>query len=120
MTDSTTHKPIDRTALLESVGNDLELIRDLLGVFEDYYPAKLAKLKNAVAENDFGQLREVSHQLKSAVSSFHSTKAHQMAATLEDKGRAQELDDVVAITQAFEWELRAVIADLKNVIAEEK
>ena len=70
---------IDRAALMESIQDDRELLGDLVELFEDYYPATFAKLNAAVAQRDFGQLREVSHQLKGSIGNFHAVSARDTA-----------------------------------------
>lgn len=109
---------IDRAALMDSVQNDRELLGDLIELFEEYYPATLAKINVAVTERDFSSLREASHQLKGSVSNFHAVDARNTAFDLEKKGRDCDFDGVEQLSDRLDAELTRLLNELYKILEE--
>jgi PAS domain S-box-containing protein len=104
----------DRAAALERVDGDVELLKELVGLFLDECPQRMAEVREAVAERDATRLQHAAHTLKGSVGNFGAREAFEAARRLEAIGRDQNW------TQADEaWAaLEAAIDRLKPAMAE--
>jgi CheY-like chemotaxis protein len=89
----------DRNAAMKSVGNDVALLREIIGVFVDEYPAMLTKIREAVENADFEGIHRSAHTFKGAVSTFGPSQVKELAQQLENLGRNQNLTGASEILQ---------------------
>ena len=82
---------IDRTAVLDRVGGDEELLREISSIFLEEYPALVTEIEAAVALRDAKRLERAAHSLKGSVSNFGADAATQAAYRLETIGRRADL-----------------------------
>src|SRR5262249_3500287 len=102
-TDSSPDQPsgvslaVNLAAALERTGGDMELLRELAGVFCTDCPRMLANVRTALDEHDGKRLKEAAHALKGAVGIFDPTGAYATALALEtldsngDQSGAQQM-----------------------------
>ena len=81
----------ERDKLLTYTGHDVELARELVGMFLDEYPAWLAAMREAIAQSDPRELQRVAHMLKGAVSNYGAETATDLALIIERMGREGDL-----------------------------
>jgi PAS domain S-box-containing protein len=81
---------LSRAEVLQRVGGDVGLLRELAGLFLASYPGQLSALREAVARQDGAAVRRVAHALKGAVGVFGATAAQEAAQRMEAVGRAGE------------------------------
>jgi HPt (histidine-containing phosphotransfer) domain-containing protein len=84
-------KAFDREEALARVGGDEELLKELVGLFLEDYPGRLAELGRAVAAHDGRAVQRVAHSLKGAVGAFGARAASEAALRLEAMGRRGDL-----------------------------
>ena len=60
----------DSAALWERVNRDMELLRDLVDLFAQQYPALLEGIETAIEQRSFADLQKVSHKLKGSLLQF--------------------------------------------------
>lgn len=89
---------IDLGALSERVGSNTELIREIVQMFFDRYPAIMAKARQAVTARHFKEVERAAHSIRGYLVNFHAKRASEAARALEIKGR---LSDVSGIEEAF-------------------
>ena len=89
---------VDLGALSERVGTNSELMREIVQIFFDRYPAIMARVQEAVAARNFKELERAAHSLRGYLVNFYATRASEAARELEIKGR---LSDAVNIEEAF-------------------
>jgi CheY-like chemotaxis protein len=77
----------DRTAALERMEGDLELLTDLIQVFLQDLPQQVAALRKAVEDQDAKGIQREAHRLKGAAASLDATAVSASAARLEQSGR---------------------------------
>ncbi len=77
---------IDHQDLMERIGGDMELLDELLELFEEDYPGLITEIQQAIDEKDGEKLKRSAHTLKGAVGNFAALKAHALAFQLEKKG----------------------------------
>jgi two-component system sensor histidine kinase/response regulator len=94
----------DMAAALERVDGDLELMKELAGLFLDECPQRMEDIRRAIGERDGPGLQRAAHYFKGSVGNFGARRAFEAAGRLEQAGR--ELDwsrvepDWVALEQA--------------------
>jgi HPt (histidine-containing phosphotransfer) domain-containing protein len=92
---STVHRPPSTTEieaeLLERVGGDRALLREVVSMFLETCPGSLAELREAVARADAAAVHRLAHTFKGMVAHFGAPAAVEAAQRLEDLGRAQDL-----------------------------
>jgi CheY-like chemotaxis protein len=110
------NSPLDMAQALNRVGRDVDLLRELVGVFLDSYPAQLAELREALARQDSPGVRRMAHTIRGAAGNFGAGEACAAAERLEAMGRAGELADAPAACAALEEaldRLRPALAALR-------
>jgi len=107
-----TNSAIDFPAVMERLGDDEELLRELVGLYLDDEGTLLAAIRDAVAAADSVGLYRAAHTLKGAVSNFCAARARQAAQDVEMAGREGRLADAPALVNALDAELVLVRAAL--------
>jgi two-component system, sensor histidine kinase and response regulator len=108
---------VDRADVLERVGGDEELLREIIGIFLEEYPSLVAGIRNAVEKQDARALERSAHNLKGCVSNFGAPSATQAALDLELMGRKGEIHRARAVVQILELELIALHSALNDLQA---
>jgi two-component system, sensor histidine kinase len=102
----------DEEGLLGRVGNDRGLMADVIRLFLEDYPARLANIGAAIEASDADALRAAAHGLKGAAGSLGAMAVFDATGALEHAGAERRLDDARA-----EWEqLRADVDRFVEVI----
>jgi two-component system, sensor histidine kinase and response regulator len=108
-TDPTTMEPtaavLDQAVLLERVGGDEELLREIATLFLGECPRMLQEVRAAIDHADAPQLRLTAHALKGAVSNFGARAAYEAVWELEQLGHAGNLTRSKAALVTLEGEL---------------
>ena len=84
---------VDRAALLDRVGGDEDLLREIASIFLDEYPALIQEIRTAVAAMDAKGVERAAHSLKGSVANFGAQSATEAAFRLETLGRSGRLED---------------------------
>jgi two-component system sensor histidine kinase/response regulator len=84
-------RKLDEAVALSRVGGDVELLREVVGLFLDDYPQSLDLIREAVASGDQSGLERHAHSLKGSVSTFGAQEAFDAALALEKQGRSGDL-----------------------------
>ena len=84
-------RQLDESVALSRVGGDVELLREVVGLFLDDYPQSLDLIRDAVARGDQSSLERHAHSLKGSVSTFGAQEAYDAATALEKQGRTGDL-----------------------------
>lgn len=105
-------RAVDMAAVLDRIGGDEDLLKELVGLYLDDEHQLLAQIAEAIAAGDGEALRRSAHTLKGAVSNFCAARAQAAAQAVEDAGRAHRLDAAPALVAALHAELSQVRAAL--------
>jgi PAS domain S-box-containing protein len=81
--------PFDMAAALARVDGDLELMKELAGLFLSDCPHRMAEIREAIAERNAPRLHHAAHALKGSVANFAAHEAFEAAQRLERDGRDQ-------------------------------
>ncbi|MBC8088167.1 MAG: PAS domain S-box protein [Phycisphaerae bacterium] len=86
--------PIDRSALRHVTGNDAELMRDLLQLFQRGIAEHQFALRLAAGESDLRALESAAHAVKGASGAVGGTRAYKAALALETLARDGRVGDI--------------------------
>ncbi len=104
---------LDEALALSRVGGDVELLREVVGLFLDDYPRALEKIRIAVAANDASGVEHHAHSLKGSVSTFGAKDVFDAALALEKLGRSANLSDARSGLTTLEQALHELRPDLE-------
>ncbi|MBI5516836.1 MAG: Hpt domain-containing protein [Deltaproteobacteria bacterium] len=114
--DATTVDPslplFDESAALERVGDDRELLGDLLGIFLEECPAQISALEAAVNASDAGALTRAAHAVKGGLLSIGAEAPAAHARALEALGRSGTTEGAAAGLST----LQALMTELVQVL----
>jgi signal transduction histidine kinase/DNA-binding response OmpR family regulator len=101
----------DMDGLLARVGGDRKLMADIVRLFLEDYPARLAKIRAAIDANDANALRIAAHGLKGAAGNLGAVAVYEATSALEQIGADGHLDAARGV-----WE--RLLSDLDTFVAE--
>ncbi len=81
---------LEMAVALERVDGDVELLRELAGLFLDECPKRTAEIRQAILQENATKLQEAAHTLKGSVGNFGFPAAFEAARHLETIGREQD------------------------------
>jgi CheY-like chemotaxis protein len=102
--------PLDMSELLGRVGSDEKLARELVDLFRQDYPSKLASIRMALDAEDLHAVYTLAHELKGTAANLAAKATLSAALRLE---RAAESGDLFATSRVLE-ELEAALKDLSE------
>ena len=106
-------RQLDESLALSRVGGDVELLKEVIGLFLGDYPSTFEKIKSAVAASDARALEHSAHSLKGSVSTFGAGRAFEAAFTLEKLGRSGDLRGAQEGLHELEHALEALRPELE-------
>lgn len=83
---------LDRLAILERLGGDADLLREVAGLFLEKQEKQLREIRDAIDCGDASRLEQAAHTLKGSLGNFHAHASIRTASLLEEMGRSGELD----------------------------
>jgi two-component system, sensor histidine kinase and response regulator len=102
------HPAFDRAVALERAGGDVDLLKEIVGVFLTECPQWIAEVKDAVAVRDPSRLQRIAHTIKGAVDNCGASGAYDAALRLERMGREGDLRGAEQASSALESEFLRV------------
>src|SRR3954454_315069 len=102
--------------LLDRVGGDSDLLREITTIFLEEYPQLLEDIRSAVARCDDHLLERSAHSLKGSVSNFGAKSATAAAYSLEKLGRQKASANAAAQLQTLEAELSSLLPALQDLL----
>jgi HPt (histidine-containing phosphotransfer) domain-containing protein len=94
-----------KTEVLERLGGDEDLLRELCQIFLEESPKLMQRLRRAVADGDSDAAMQAAHSLKGQASYLGAGRATRTARQLEDMGREENLSQAAEMLAELEWEL---------------
>jgi CheY-like chemotaxis protein len=104
----------DAAAALRGVDGDLDLLRDVIGLFIDGEAAMLAAVRDDIDRQNGEALERSAHKLKGSLAVFEARRARSMAAELERLGKDGDWSGVEPAFAALQEE----VARLKIALAQ--
>jgi two-component system sensor histidine kinase/response regulator len=96
---------VDRQEILERVGGDLKLLRELIEVFFTDCPRLWQNVRDALTQGDAPKLKRAAHTLKGSVGNFGAHAAREAAENLELLAGRGDLTHAIEAAQKLEREL---------------
>jgi len=106
---------VDVPALLEGVNGDKTLMAEMVQVFESDVPELLARIQQAILEQNSGALREAAHALKGSVGNFSQGAPFDAARRLERMGYENQLSGADAVFQHARKEVGRLTRSLQSL-----
>ena len=107
---------LDKTVVLDRVGGDETLLREITEIFLAEYPTLLEEIRAAVQAGDPSRLERSAHTLKGSVANFGAAQATRTAYQLEQIGREHHLDEAPAALRALELQFSALRPALEDIL----
>ena len=115
-TESPVAEGIDRAVLLETFDGDRELLREIVGIFLEDYPQRLAALHAALARGDGHALEWAAHSIRGSVATFAASTAVRAALKVELMARDGDLTNAEAACAVLEAEVAHVSQILVQLV----
>lgn len=108
----------DRDKLLTYTGHDVELARELVGMFLEEYPGWVDAIRLALNEDDAREVQRVAHMVKGAVSNYGAETATDLALIIERMGREGDLANAAVALRELAESLERLRPSLEDFVAE--
>ena len=92
----------DRDTALERMDGDVDLMKELVGLFLDDCPQRMAEIHEALTRRDATKLRQAAHTLKGSVGNFGAREAFELAHQLETIAQGQDWEHAEEVGAALE------------------
>ena len=79
--------------LSDNIGEDADLLKELVEIFAEHYPAQLQLLQEAIERCDCNSISETAHQIKGSITLFGSSVS-EIAKEIEDSARNNRVDEL--------------------------
>jgi len=106
--------PVDLAVALHWSGGDRNLLVELVGVFVEEAPQRLAELREAAAAHDTATVERVSHTIKGSAGIVGASGLRELSAELEERAIANRLEGESALQARLESELERVLAFFRD------
>jgi CheY-like chemotaxis protein len=105
---------VDWRAALTYVGNDQQLLRDLVKIFFEECPRWLEELRRAVAVRDAVNIKRLAHNIKGAMCHFGARSAFDAALHLEEMGSEAGLEEAYTVLEEQIEKLKPALASFAS------
>jgi|RhiMethySRZTD1v2_1073278.scaffolds.fasta_scaffold38651_3 two-component system, sensor histidine kinase and response regulator len=109
----TDNAAFDRVELGRQMADDETLIADVIRLFLDDCPTRLAEIRAAITAQNAEQLRTTAHALKGAAGYMAAARVVAAAAALEVMGREGRLSEAPEAFSLLEAESAQLLAELR-------
>ncbi len=112
----------DRAAFMERIGDDEELLIELIGDFLQQIPAWHDDIRSKIEKDDADGLRRAAHAMKGAALSMAIDRVAHAAKALEEAGVSGEIGNAAELFRALESEsdaARDVLSKEEGVVEKE-
>ncbi|MBI5787445.1 MAG: Hpt domain-containing protein [Candidatus Schekmanbacteria bacterium] len=103
---------IKKEELLTRVSGKMDLLKEIIAIFLRDYPDKLRDIRQAIADQNAGELDDSAHALKGLAGNFSAYRVVDAAFSLEMMGRNADLSQAEETYHVLEKELELLKAAL--------
>jgi two-component system, sensor histidine kinase and response regulator len=104
--------------ILERIGGDETLFREIAQIFRDETPRNLEVLRQAISRRDAAAIEKVAHSLKGQLGYWGTPRLSQRVSAPEERARANDLENTGAIFATIEAEISAVLRSIQRMDCE--
>jgi two-component system sensor histidine kinase/response regulator len=110
---------LDWSAAMAAVGDDRELLREVVAALVEECPRLIDEIRLAIDQGDAATLRRAAHTLKGSLRLFGATSPGEYAFQLEMMGAEQALNQAPAVLAQLERSLQLVMPKIEEILGEE-
>ena len=107
---------VDTEALMNRLGDDRALLRELTSLFADDSLRLMGQVQSALQDQSPERLEKAAHTLKGALGSLFANAAFDLAFKLHEAARSRDLARAAAVFQRLEKEIEIVRETLKSLV----
>ena len=100
----------DKAELLDRVGDDEELVDDLIELYLEDYPSKIEDIKNNLSSGDGAAVSAAAHGIKGSSANLSFNSVAEFAKQIEFAGKENNLDEAAARFIDLEAEIVKLLA----------
>jgi len=115
---ATENRSFKRDKLLRAFDDDMEFLREAVGMFLEDYPPMIAAIENSLTVQDHEELGRTAHGLKGMLGNFQADEAVGHAFALEAMGKTKSFDGGNDIFNRLVHEVTKLETALKRLIEE--
>jgi CheY-like chemotaxis protein/HPt (histidine-containing phosphotransfer) domain-containing protein len=105
-----------RSAMLERMDEDENLLNEVLGIFLDDYPKSLAQLEAAVSGHKADVLERVAHSLKGELGYLAVPEVSELARRLQEMGRVRNFNGARELLTELERQLNQLAVLIRKTL----
>ena len=109
---------LDRKELWDRVGNDPELLSELLRLFREQNLQRVLEIRTSIRAGDGEGLCAAAHALKGAIGNFSVHGAFGIAARLQEMRGSDEMQMAASLCDLLESQLRGLESELDSILHE--
>ena len=102
---------------MQQVDGSLEMLHDLIALFQQECPKLMEEIHQAIANGDAQRLQRAAHTLKGSIGIFAAAPAFEAAKRLESLGRGGDLSGAAAAQAALDHEIERLMPALHDLTA---
>jgi two-component system, sensor histidine kinase and response regulator len=99
----------DRDELMERIGEDEELMEQLIELFLEDYPKRMAEIETGLSENDSERIRKAAHTLKGMSGNLAFHQVYHTAKNLENAAFEKKLDESKQLYDQLQLDIARVL-----------
>ncbi len=103
----------DRLMVLKQLGNDEQILEELIEIFKNRCPEQMRSILKAINENDADALLEAAHAYKGSVGHFFALEIKEIALELENKAKTNDLYGVHELYSKLEMKTNHLLDALE-------
>ncbi len=103
---------LDWSVAMEAVGDDAELLREVMEALLTEIEEIMEQLPQLIAQDDCADTQRLAHTIKGSFRLFGSSKAHDLAQTLEVIGKENKMSQAMSAYEALKTELENVLPEI--------
>jgi two-component system sensor histidine kinase/response regulator len=108
---------VDRDTLLAGFGGRMDLLKHVVDVFLEDAPAIVARLKQALQDNNAVDVATAAHALKGSVGLFSQGDAYECARRLEQLGKSGDLTGGEAVHEELSASVSKLTTELRALVS---
>lgn len=105
--------PVDMSSAMMRFENDIVFYKELLEEFLKYAPEQIKSLEEAVKNQDTAMIQRFAHSMKGAAGNLSAVKTYDIAKTIEQKGRDEDISDIIHLIEDLKYDISR-LNDLKT------
>ena len=102
--------------LMTNLDGDMELLAELVAIFQEDYPPRLARLREGLEYGDREVVKAEAHTLKGAVGNFGAQAAYEAALSLERAGKEGDWEAVRLACADLDREIKRLLSALEDQV----